>query len=146
MKVPRILHYPGSKWSMADWIISHMSEHTTYLETHFGSGAVLFKKPASVIETVNDLDGNVVNLFRVIRECPEELTRFIYWTPYSREEYYESYQDVGGGGGLKEPEGFWSECGKQLGLRQVTAPGGEAIYQLILLTNRENGRNCLQSY
>ncbi|WP_028590334.1 DNA adenine methylase [Paenibacillus massiliensis] len=91
MKVPRILHYPGSKWSMANWIISHMPQHMTYLESFFGSGAVLFSKPRSQIETVNDLDGEIVNLFRVIRERPDELANAIRWTPHSRQEYYESY-------------------------------------------------------
>lgn len=93
MKVPRILHYPGSKWSMADWIISQMPPHTTYLEPFFGSGAVLFSKDRSLIETVNDLDGEVVNLFRIIRERPEDLAHEIRWTPHSRQEYYESYHD-----------------------------------------------------
>lgn len=95
MKYPRILHYPGSKWSMADWIIEHMPEHETYLEPFFGSGAVLFNKAPSKIETVNDLDGQVVNLFRVIRDRPEELTEKIRWTPYSRQEYYDSYETTG---------------------------------------------------
>lgn len=94
MKVPCILHYPGSKWSMADWIISHMPSHTTYLEPFFGSGAVLFSKSRSQIETVNDLDGEVVNLFRIIRERPDELANAIRWTPHSRQEYYESYHDA----------------------------------------------------
>ncbi|WP_342671081.1 DNA adenine methylase [Paenibacillus borealis] len=95
MKVPRILHYPGSKWSMAEWIISHMPAHTTYLEPYFGSGAVLFNKPPAVLETVNDLDGSVVNLFRVIRDKPDELARAVYWTPYSRDEYLSC--QTGGG-------------------------------------------------
>lgn len=92
MATPRILHYPGSKWSMADWIISYMPEHTTYLEPFFGSGAVLFTKKRSQLETVNDIDGEIVNLFRVIRERPEELAYAIRWTPHSREEYYSSYE------------------------------------------------------
>lgn len=90
MTAPRILHYPGSKWSMAEWIISHMPPHQTYLEPFFGSGAVFFNKAPSPLETINDLDGDVVNLFRVIRDRPEELARLVYWTPYSREEYYTS--------------------------------------------------------
>lgn len=92
MATPRILHYPGSKWSMADWIISHMPEHTTYLEPFFGSGAVLFSKKRSHLETVNDLDGDIVNLFRIIREYPEELSHVIRFTPHSRNEYYASYE------------------------------------------------------
>lgn len=92
MKYPRILHYPGSKWSMANWIIEHMPAHETYLEPFFGSGAVLFNKTLSKLETVNDLDGDVVNLFQVIRERPEELAQMVRWTPYSRKEYYLSYE------------------------------------------------------
>lgn len=52
-----IMKYPGSKWSLADWIINFFPEHHSYLEPFFGSGAVLFNKPRSNIETVNDLDG-----------------------------------------------------------------------------------------
>jgi len=91
MAVPRILHYPGSKWSMASWIISHMPEHKTYLEPFFGSGAVLFNKEPSKVETINDIDGDIVNLFRVIRERPKELAQAIQWTPYAREEYIAAH-------------------------------------------------------
>lgn len=94
MAIKRILHYPGSKWSMADWIIGHMPQHSTYLEPFFGSGAVLFSKQRSPLETVNDLDGEVVNLFRIIRERPDELARAISLTPHSREEYYQSYLEA----------------------------------------------------
>lgn len=90
--VPRILHYPGSKWSMAEWIISHMPPHTTYLEPFFGSGAVFFTKEPSGVETINDLDGEVVNLFRVIRERPEEMAFALRWTPYARDEYIAAQQ------------------------------------------------------
>lgn len=61
-----ITKYPGSKWSLTDWIIGYFSKHHSYLELL--SGAVLFNKPRSDIETVNDLDGNVVKLFECIKE------------------------------------------------------------------------------
>ena len=80
-----VLKYPGSKWSLAKWIISHFPEHHSYLEPFFGSGAVLFNKPRSNIETVNDLDGNVVNLFEWIKKDPERLAHEIYYTTYSRQ-------------------------------------------------------------
>lgn len=51
-----ILKFPGAKWRMADWIISLMPPHKSYLEPFFGSGAVFFCKPPSRIETINDLD------------------------------------------------------------------------------------------
>jgi DNA adenine methylase len=86
-----IAKYPGSKWSLADWIIDFFPEHHSYLEPYFGSGAVLFNKPRSNIETVNDLDGNVVNLFECIRSDPERLAWSIYMTPYARAEYERAF-------------------------------------------------------
>jgi len=86
-----LMRYPGSKWSLADWIISRFPEHHSYLEPFFGSGAVLFNKPRSRIETVNDLDGNVVNLFEWIKKDPERLAHEIYYTPYAREVYEAAF-------------------------------------------------------
>lgn len=85
-----ILKYPGAKWSLAEWIIGHFPPHHSYLEPFFGSGAVLFHKPRSNIETINDLDGDVVNLFECIRRDPEKLARIVYYTPYSRVVFEES--------------------------------------------------------
>ena len=82
-----VFKYPGSKWSIADWIIQHFPEHHSYLEPFFGSGAVLFNKMRSPIETVNDLDGYVTNLFSWIRNDPVRLCRMVYWIPYSRDSY-----------------------------------------------------------
>lgn len=89
-----IIKYPGSKWRIADWIIGHFPEHHTYLEPFFGSGAVLFRKERSNIETVNDLDGNVVNLFEWIRKDPERLAREIYYTPYARQIYENAFTSI----------------------------------------------------
>ena len=89
-----IMKYPGSKWSIADWIIRFFPEHHSYIEPFFGSGAVLFNKPRSNIETVNDLDGNVVNLFKCIREDPERLASAIYMTPYSRQVYEYAFSEA----------------------------------------------------
>lgn len=86
-----VLKYPGSKWKMAEWIISLMPPHKSYLEPFFGSGAVFFKKEPSRIETINDMDGEIVNLFRCIREEPEELMRCVTMTPYSRAEYEQAW-------------------------------------------------------
>ena len=86
-----LIKYPGAKWAIADWIIDKFPRHHSYLEPFFGSGAVLFKKSRSPIETINDLDGDVVNLFSWIRDDPERLARAIYWTPYSREVYEKAW-------------------------------------------------------
>lgn len=93
-----VLKYPGSKWRMADWIISLMPPHKSYLEPFFGSGAVFFNKKPSRIETINDLDGEIVNLFRCVREWPEELACAVALTPYSREEYERAWSRFKAGG------------------------------------------------
>lgn len=93
-----VLSYPGSKKRIASWIIKHMPAHHSYLEPYFGCGAVLFAKQPAPIETVNDLDGEIINFFRVIRdhESREKLQRWIAYTPYARQVYDDAF--------LTEPE------------------------------------------
>lgn len=86
-----VTKYPGSKWFIAEWITSFFPAHHSYLEPYFGSGAVLFNKSRSNIETVNDLDGNVVNLFEWICRAPEKLAHEIYYTPYARQVYDQAF-------------------------------------------------------
>ena len=86
----RLLNYPGSKWRLSSKIVELMPEHRTYLEPFFGSGAILFAKEPSAIETVNDLDDNIVNLFSCIRKDPDRLIKDIVLTPYSRQAYEEA--------------------------------------------------------
>ena len=91
-----IFRYPGSKWMIADWIIQHFPagyEKMVYLEPFAGSGAVFFNKIPGAVETINDLDSNIVNLFRVLRDRPEDLKNALELTPYSREEYDKSFED-----------------------------------------------------
>lgn len=82
-----VVKYPGAKWNIAEWIISYFPEHHSYLEPFFGSGAVLFTKSRSNIETVNDLNGDVINFFDWVKHDPERLAREIYLTPYARDVY-----------------------------------------------------------
>lgn len=92
-----ILKYPGSKWRMASWVIDHFPNNyqsMTYLEPFFGSGSIFFNKERSRIETINDIDSNVFNLFTVVRDHPQELADAIKKTPWSREEYLQSYNDA----------------------------------------------------
>ena len=82
-----ILKYYGGKWNIAPWIISHFPQHSNYVETCGGAASVLLQKPRSPLETYNDLDGNVVNFFRMLRENTEALIDLIRLTPWSRQEF-----------------------------------------------------------
>lgn len=88
----RVLKYPGSKWRIADKLVELIPPHHTYLEPYFGSGAVFFRKEPSDIETINDLDHDVVNLFQCIREDAEKLARLVMATPYSKQMYDDSFK------------------------------------------------------
>lgn len=93
MSEPRrpVLRYHGGKWLLAPWIISHFPPHRIYTEAFGGGGSVLVRKPRSPVEVYNDLDGEVVNLFRVLRDSPAELERALRCTPYSRAEFQAAY-------------------------------------------------------
>ncbi|MGE5328090.1 MAG: DNA adenine methylase [Deltaproteobacteria bacterium] len=119
-----VLKYPGSKWSTAEWIISNFPEDyekMTYLEPFFGSGAVFFNKKRSEIETLNDLDDNVVNLFKVIRDFPEEFKRLIEYTPWSRKEYRSSYEKTGTS--LEDARRFLVRCWMAIGTKTSDISG-----------------------
>ncbi len=90
-----ILNYPGAKWGMASQIVSMMPPHRSYLEPFFGSGAVLFNKPPSAIETVNDIDGDIVNFFKVLQTQADELAEMIALTPYAREVFDDAHENRG---------------------------------------------------
>ena len=91
-KMKTVLKYPGAKNRIADWICSYIPKHDVYVEPYAGSLAVLFNKKRCHIETVNDLDGEIVNFFRVLRDSPDALCRLINITPYSRDEYKSAYE------------------------------------------------------
>lgn len=91
-KLNCVLKYPGSKWRIVDKLVELIPPHHTYLEPYLGSGAVFFRKAPSDIETINDLDWDVVNLFQCIREDSEKLARLIMTTPYSRQMYDDAYK------------------------------------------------------
>ncbi|MEU3125846.1 DNA adenine methylase [Streptomyces sp. NPDC048209] len=78
--------YFGSKQSVAPWIVSLLPEHEHYVEPFCGGLSVLFDKRPSRMETVNDLDGELMTFWRVLRDQPEQLIRACMLTPHSRAE------------------------------------------------------------
>ena len=86
-----VLKYPGAKNRIAPWICGYMPKHDVYLEPFAGSLSVLFNKERCHIETVNDLDGEIVNFFKVLRDNKDKLMEAVLFTPFSRQEYIEAY-------------------------------------------------------
>lgn len=87
-KVTRpLIRYHGGKWKLAPWILSHLPEHRVYVEPFGGAGSVLLKKQRAYAEVYNDLDHEMVNLFRVVRDRGDELRRALELTPFAREEF-----------------------------------------------------------
>src|SRR3990167_532114 len=82
--------YYGGKNSHLNWLLPLLPEGPSvkhYCEPFGGSAAVLLNRKPAPVETYNDLDGNLVNFFKVLRDHPEELIRKLKLTPYSREEF-----------------------------------------------------------
>lgn len=79
---------------MAQKIIGLFPPHDCYVEPFGGGAAVLLAKPRARLEVYNDLDGDMVTLFRTLRDQPEALADAIFLTPFSREEHEVSYADA----------------------------------------------------
>jgi DNA adenine methylase len=87
------LRYHGGKWKLAPWILGFFPRHRVYVEPFGGAGSVLIRKAKSYAEVYNDLDSNVVTVFRVLRDPVKaaELRRRIELTPFARDEFKASY-------------------------------------------------------
>jgi DNA adenine methylase len=82
--------YFGGKTAIAERIAALLPPHEHYVEPFAGSLAVLLAKPRSRMETVNDLDGDLMTFWRVLRDRPDDLERVCVLTPHSRAEYRAS--------------------------------------------------------
>ena len=102
------LRYYGGKWRLAPWIIKHFPSHEVYVEPFGGALSVLLQKPPAPLEVANDLDGRVVNFFRVLRERPGDLLRLIRLTPWAEAEYREAYAPADDP--LEDARRFWVVC------------------------------------
>lgn len=92
-KVSRpVLRWHGGKWTLAPWIIDLMPSHRAYVEPFGGAASVLIRKPRSYAEVYNDLDDDVVNLFRVLRGPDAgRLVEQIALTPFASTEFFGAY-------------------------------------------------------
>lgn len=86
-----VVRYHGGKWHHAPWIIGQMPPHRRYVEPFMGAASVLMRKARSHAEVINDLDGEMVNLFRVLRDRGEQLREALRFTPFARAEFEQAW-------------------------------------------------------
>jgi DNA adenine methylase len=90
------LRYHGAKFRLASWVMSFFPEHTCYVEPFGGAAGVLLQKPRVYAEVYNDLDREVVNFFRVLRDPAQRqrLLEAVILTPYARDEFDLAWEDT----------------------------------------------------
>ncbi len=81
------IKWVGGKSRLRKQIVNLLPPHTCYVEPFAGAAWVLFAKQPSDVEILNDLDQELINFFRVVREKPEELIRSFAWQLVSRAEF-----------------------------------------------------------
>lgn len=87
-----VVRWHGGKWLLAPWIISHFPPHQVYTESYGGGASVLLRKPPAYAEIYNDLDGEIVNVFAVLRgDRAGELVEQLRMTPFARAEFELAY-------------------------------------------------------
>lgn len=123
-----LLRYHGGKWKLAPWIISHFPQHRVYVEPFGGGGSVLLRKPRAYAEVYNDLDGEIVNLFRVVRDRGDELRELLALTPFARDEYLGAFD-------LSDDR---LECARRTVIRSFMGFGSNAILRTVKSGFRSN--------
>jgi DNA adenine methylase len=78
------IKWVGGKSRLRKQIIQLLPAHTCYIEPFCGAAWVLFAKPPSQVEIINDIDGELINFFRVVKDQPEDLMRAFEWELVSR--------------------------------------------------------------
>lgn len=83
------LRYHGAKFRLASWVMQFFPPHRCYVEPYGGAAGVLLQKPRAYAEVYNDLDGDVVNFFAVLRDpsTRAKLIEACILTPYARDEF-----------------------------------------------------------
>jgi DNA adenine methylase len=88
MKTP--ITYYGGKQKLSKVILSLIPEHICYVEPFFGGGAIFFAKEPSNVECINDINGFVINFYKVLKQNYNELKRMLDITLHSRQQYSEA--------------------------------------------------------
>ncbi len=89
------LRFHGGKFRIRDWILSFFPPHEVFVEPFGGGASIILSKQPARFEVYNDLDSEVINFFRILREQRDELIEMIQLTPWSREEQQAAFEPVG---------------------------------------------------
>lgn len=121
MSVQRpVLRWHGGKWMLAPWIIDQMPKHRVYVEPFGGAASVLMRKPRSYAEIYNDLDNDVVNLFRVLRSSDaDRLIDLLKLTPFASAEF----------GAATEPSDCAVERARRMIVRSFMGFGSNGVHR-----------------
>ncbi|MDO5674771.1 MAG: DNA adenine methylase [bacterium] len=82
-----LIPYFGGKSRLAKQVVARMPEHSCYVEVFAGAAAVFFSKEPSKTEVINDLDRELITLYRAVQNHPEELRRQFKYTLVARDEF-----------------------------------------------------------
>lgn len=95
--IGQLFRHAGSKGRLAQDIVNMMPSHDKYIEPFGGTLSVFLCKNPSAFEVVNDIDDEIVNFYRVLRDDADELVRRVSLTPWSRSEFMDCmlYRDAG---------------------------------------------------
>jgi DNA adenine methylase len=128
-----VISYYGGKQRMLPKLLPLIPKHTVYVEPFVGGGAVLFGKPWPDVtnnnhyrECINDLDGNLINFYRQLRDSGEALCNAIQLTPYSREEH-QIAKKLGEGDDLERARRYFVNIRQSFG-NKLNSGWGVSVY------------------
>lgn len=117
-------NYFGGKYQYLEELYANFPEHLHFVDLMCGSMSVTLNKTPSKLDTANDLDGDVVNFFKVLRQDPEGLYSALYLTPVARQEYNDCYPiNIPGASDVERARRFYVRCKMSFqgaGLKQHT--------------------------
>lgn len=122
----------GGKYSQLDWLLPLLPPSRQYCEPFGGSCAILLNRTPSLIETYNDLDGELVNFFKCLRDYTEDLVSLLSLTPVSRQEYIDSINPDSSLSPIERARLFFVRARQvRTGLAQKPSPGRWAHYKTV---------------
>src|SRR5213594_1949261 len=114
----------GGKYSHLDWLLPLLPACHHYVEPFAGSAAVVLNREPSPVETYNDIDSEVTNFFRVLRDRKEKLVEQIGLTPFSREEFYRALSEENVANDIERARRFFVRARQvRTGLAQTASLG-----------------------